>query len=331
MDPNLPGALVRRKIITDKQLKKAQEFQEKSGTHLFEALAHLGYTTEETIRDILAEIYDRPTIDLKDIKIDDTVYNLVPYELIRTHRLIPLKLLDSVLTIVMADPSLQAAYDVKYLTGYGAQVVLANASAITYALNHRWQPVGDAAEGQKVWLDCLEEAMEFGLQDTRLATSLGNLYEIYDFLRKRSEMKPLWLLFLGELQSEWCEDPDFKSKKHAELAKYLNHLVETYNAQGEDVVPITLQGRHPRDLENRKKALELEHQVVATVLENYARLLRKENINNEAANMEANARVIRSKHNRIRQCRSIDSFRNASYVYFPLNEPATETEPPPKH
>ncbi len=76
------------------------------------------------------------------------------------------------------------------------------------------------------------------------------------------------------------------------MATSLNNLAELYHAQGKypEAEPL-----YQRALAIWEKALGPEHPNVATVLENYAALLRQMNRNSEAAEMEARVKAIRAK------------------------------------
>ena len=77
------------------------------------------------------------------------------------------------------------------------------------------------------------------------------------------------------------------------MATSLNRLAALYYSQGKynEAEPL-----YRRALSIWEKALGPEHPDVATVLENYALLLRKTNREAQAEELEARARAIRAKH-----------------------------------
>ncbi len=76
------------------------------------------------------------------------------------------------------------------------------------------------------------------------------------------------------------------------MAQSLNNLAALYHQQGRYAKAEPL---YQRSLTIREKALGPEHPRVATSLENYAALLRQTTRADEAARMEARAKVIRAK------------------------------------
>ena len=66
--------LVRQKLISLQQLRKAQETQRKEGTSLGYALAKMGFISDEQITDFLSQQYRVQAIDLEEFEIDPEVH-----------------------------------------------------------------------------------------------------------------------------------------------------------------------------------------------------------------------------------------------------------------
>jgi type IV pilus assembly protein PilB len=139
MEPRVAELLVRGGVISRDQLNKAQEKGHDSGSSVMKELVQLGFTTEETLAEFLAKQFGIQKIELNAGEIEDSVFNLVPPQLIQKHQLVPTKLTGSTLTVAMADPTdLVALNEIKFITGYGVRVVLASPSAIKKTLDHRF-------------------------------------------------------------------------------------------------------------------------------------------------------------------------------------------------
>ncbi|MBI2898030.1 MAG: type IV-A pilus assembly ATPase PilB [Deltaproteobacteria bacterium] len=124
--------LVREKLISLAQLKHAQEEQKRSGNNLGYTLAKLGYVSDNEITQFLSAQYKVPAVDLSDYEIDADVIKLVPKEVCERHRVIPVSRAGSSLIVAMADPTnLHAIDDIKFLTGYNVEPVVASESAIS--------------------------------------------------------------------------------------------------------------------------------------------------------------------------------------------------------
>ena len=135
--------LVKAKLITEEQLKKALAQQEASGGRLGTNLVKLGYLTEEEITSFLSKQYGVPAINLANFEIDPNVIRLVPPEIAQKHMVIPINRTGAVLTLAMADPSnIFAVDDIKFLTGFKVEPVVAAETSIKNAVNKHYDSVG---------------------------------------------------------------------------------------------------------------------------------------------------------------------------------------------
>ena len=123
--------LVREKLISLQQLRQAQEEQLRSGSKLGYALAKLGYISDGEITNFLSTQYRVPAIDLSSVEIDPELAKVVSREVCERHTIVPVSRSGSAVTIAMADPTnLNAIDDIKFLTGYNVDVVVASETAI---------------------------------------------------------------------------------------------------------------------------------------------------------------------------------------------------------
>jgi type IV pilus assembly protein PilB len=123
--------LVRQKMISLQQLRKAQDEQRKGGTTLGYALTKMGFVSDEQITDFLSRQYRVQAIDLREYEIDEEVLKLISQEVCMRHKVIPVSRAGSSLIIAMADPSnLNAIDDIKFLTGYNVEAVVCSETAI---------------------------------------------------------------------------------------------------------------------------------------------------------------------------------------------------------
>jgi type IV pilus assembly protein PilB len=127
--------LVREKLISLQQLRQAQEEQRKSGTNLGNALARLGYISDEKITSFLSAQYRVPAINLDEYELDPDVVKLVPKEICQKHRIVPLSRSGTALVVAMADPTnLTAMDDIKFLTSLTVEPVVASETSILAAI-----------------------------------------------------------------------------------------------------------------------------------------------------------------------------------------------------
>jgi type IV pilus assembly protein PilB len=127
--------LVREKLISLSQLRQAQEEQQKSGQNLGYALAKLGYVSDDEITSFLSQQYRVPTVNLEEYEIDAEILKLVPKEPCERHKVLPVSRTGNALIVAMADPTnLNAIDDLKFLTGYNIEPVIASETAIHNAI-----------------------------------------------------------------------------------------------------------------------------------------------------------------------------------------------------
>ena len=144
--------LLKEKLITPEQLQQALTQQKSNGGKLGYNLVKMGFVKDEQITALLSKQYGVPAINLAQFKIDLTVVKLVPTETARKYQIIPLSRSGSTLTIAMTDPTnVFAMDDIKFMTGYTVEPVVASEVAITDAID-KYYPSGKggaAAPGAK--------------------------------------------------------------------------------------------------------------------------------------------------------------------------------------
>jgi type IV pilus assembly protein PilB len=127
--------LVREKLISLSQLRHAQDEQQKSGQNLGYTLAKLGYVSDDEITSFLSQQYRVPTVNLEEYEIDPEILKLVQKEPCERHKVVPVSRTGNSLIVAMADPTnLNAIDDLKFLTGYNIEPVIASETAIHNAI-----------------------------------------------------------------------------------------------------------------------------------------------------------------------------------------------------
>ncbi len=152
--------LVREKLISLQQLRQAQDEQKRTGTNLGFALAKLGYLSEGDMTNFLSAQYRVPAINLDEYEIDPEVLKLVPKDVCEKHKIIPVSRTGSTLIVGMADPTnLNAIDDIKFLTAFNVEPVVASDMAIVAAIE-RYYNAGPSYE--EVMAGFEEGEIDFG-------------------------------------------------------------------------------------------------------------------------------------------------------------------------
>src|SRR5574340_1083980 len=158
MSARLGELLVKEKLITQDQLKRAIDYQREHGGRLGTCLVKLGFVGDDDITAILSRQYGVPSINLKYYEVDPAVIKLVPQETAVRYQIVPLSRVGSTLTIAMTDPTnVFAMDDIKFMTGFNVEPVVASESAITEAIHKFYGDATSTEEIDKVMKDLAGE------------------------------------------------------------------------------------------------------------------------------------------------------------------------------
>ncbi len=103
-DLELGDMLVREKLLSSVTLKSALSIQSKEGGRLAEILRQYGMVKAEDLAAVLSILLNVPFIDFQRHKVQPAAICLIPAEIARKHKLIPLDVVGNSLLVVMANP-----------------------------------------------------------------------------------------------------------------------------------------------------------------------------------------------------------------------------------
>ncbi|MDW7709322.1 MAG: type IV-A pilus assembly ATPase PilB [Deferrisomatales bacterium] len=139
MSKKLGELLVRENRLTAVDLQKAKDDQRKNGGRLGEALVRLGLLKEQELVGIHSKQYGIPAVNLESFDIDPDVSRLLPEDLVQKYRVMPINRVGSTLIVAVEDPSnMFAVDDIKFITGYNVEVVVAAPSSIKAAIDKHY-------------------------------------------------------------------------------------------------------------------------------------------------------------------------------------------------
>jgi type IV pilus assembly protein PilB len=135
MSGRLGAMLVSSGLITDDQLKKALSTQKMEGGRLGSILVKLGFVQEDKLMTFLSKQYGVPYVDLSKFQINPAVIKHIPADTAQKYRIMPINRSGATITIAMVDPSnIFAIDDIKFMTGYNVEAVVATEGAIVDAI-----------------------------------------------------------------------------------------------------------------------------------------------------------------------------------------------------
>jgi type IV pilus assembly protein PilB len=167
MSVRLGEILIKESLITSEQLQKALEHQKQHGGKLGSSLMKMGYITDDQITGVLSRQYGVPSINLKYYEVDQAVIKLIPQDTAVRYQIVPLSRVGSTLTIAMTDPTnVFAMDDIKFMTGFNVEPVVASESAIADAISKFYGDVqNDEALNQ-----VMKDLTDSGAEDLELAS-----------------------------------------------------------------------------------------------------------------------------------------------------------------
>src|ERR1700726_2173077 len=172
MSSRLGEILIKESLITSEQLRQALEYQKLHSGRLGTCLMKLGFISEDEITGVLSRQYGVPSINLKFYEVDAAVIKLIPQDTAVRYQIVPLSRVGSTLTIAMTDPTnVFAMDDIKFMTGFNVEPVVASESAIAAAIDKLYSATQSDAL-QKVMADFTDEgdeAVELEAEESSLA------------------------------------------------------------------------------------------------------------------------------------------------------------------
>ena len=169
--------LISRGVLTEQQLEHAlgHQAQNDHRSLLGEVLIELGFATEQQVMEVLAEGYGIPCVEQVARVADPRVIEVLPREFIEEHKVLPLFLVRSMLTVAVSEPSnLYLVEEIARRTGHEVQIVAASSAEIDAAITS-WLPAANVFVIDDIYEDIAEE--DFSVIE-RQVTELADLEQV---------------------------------------------------------------------------------------------------------------------------------------------------------
>ena len=198
MSGRLGSMLVSSGLITEDQLKKSLATQKSEGGRLGSILVKMGFVQEDKLMTFLSKQYGVPYVDLSKFEINPAVIKHIPAEVAQKYRIMPINRAGATITIAMVDPSnIFAIDDIKFMTGYNVEAVVATEGAIVEAIKKYYggakslvasksggaQKQDMPREEKKISLDAKDYAMDESADDGGFVDDIdtGGEVDVDDF------------------------------------------------------------------------------------------------------------------------------------------------------
>jgi type IV pilus assembly protein PilB len=190
MPIHLGELLVQEKYITADQLEIALKHQSRSDRHLESILLRLGFVENDDIAFLLSKKYGVPAVDLSLLKLDPSITRLIPVDVARKHRVVPVSRAGNILKIACTDPTnFSVMDDIKFMTGLTIEPVVASEASVAQALEECYG-TPHSSELKKVYEQIARG--DRGSAELGVDTSLEETEEAsIDQLQRSSEQAPI--------------------------------------------------------------------------------------------------------------------------------------------
>jgi len=141
--------LVKNNLVTREQLANALEEQKMSGgqLRLGSILIKQNLMSEQQLTSFLSKQYGVPTVNLSEYDIDPAVTKIIQAEVVQKYQIVPINRAGSTLIVAVSDPSnLFAIEDIKFMTGFNVEMVVASESDIKATIDKHYDQSASLAD-----------------------------------------------------------------------------------------------------------------------------------------------------------------------------------------
>ncbi len=170
---------------------RLRSYQRENGGRLGSALVKLGFLNETEVTTFVSRQYGIPAVNLAYCEIDPAVVKLVPYEAAKRYQVLPLSRVGSSLTIALVDPTnVFALDDIKFMTGYNVEPVVASESEILEGIERAYntkqednlESVMASLDGAETNLELQEDEAEMNLEDLEKAADQAPIVKLVNMI-----------------------------------------------------------------------------------------------------------------------------------------------------
>ncbi|MHC4473199.1 MAG: GspE/PulE family protein [Planctomycetota bacterium] len=164
--------------VTDEQVHRALLEARKKKMRIGEALVDLGFTTEDKVARALCKQLGLPFVDLEKSKLSPSAVDAIPAEVVREHRIVPVKQSAGAVIVALDDPmNSYLLDDLRFQLDVDLRPALATPAGIRHALATYWDV--EAGQEAETAASMVEEAAAADLTEddapvVRLVDSLIN-------------------------------------------------------------------------------------------------------------------------------------------------------------
>ena len=135
----LTEILIKNNVISEAQLKKALEVHKQKGGSLKDILVERGFVNEKDLMAALSQGLGIPPIALSRFKIEPEILKLIPRDVARKYRIVPVSRVGDILTIATADPlNVFVMDDLRAVTGLEIGAIIASQKEVQDVIDQHY-------------------------------------------------------------------------------------------------------------------------------------------------------------------------------------------------
>ncbi len=158
--------LLEKEIISKQQLIDAKALQKIEGIKLNSAIVKLGYITEEELIKAMSEFYGYPIFDKENLKFDQSLIKLIPEDIIKKCKFLPVSKTGNTINLAISDPSdeitLQQAKF--FLSGFKINFLIAKENDIKKIISTIF---GENLTNEEQKIETVEDLVQSAVQEDR--------------------------------------------------------------------------------------------------------------------------------------------------------------------
>ena len=140
----LKQAMITDGLVTEKELGNAEITAQRENEPLSKILVKSGLVTKKQLISFVEDKIHIPYVDLKNYIIDRKILEIVPEKIARRYKIIPLFLIEGVLTIAMSNPlDIISLDDISAVVEYKVEPVITSEESIIETID-QWYGIGNA-------------------------------------------------------------------------------------------------------------------------------------------------------------------------------------------
>lgn len=209
--------MVKEGLLTKEELKVAEMTAVREKAPLGKTLVKLNFVKEEELTRFIGDKTHIPYINIKSYALDRRTIELVPESIARRYMVIPVFMLEGVLTVAMSDPlDIISIDDISKVAGCKIEPVIASQESIGLAID-QWYGIGEARK------ELLEELVD-DIEVKELMTGLKDGDEISGILEAKEASEPpivkLVNSFIAQGMIEGASDIHLEPKRDYMLVRF---------------------------------------------------------------------------------------------------------------